>query len=449
MKAEEFVSVGYQKLLTFERPGGGFDWWGREPALVFLTAYGLQQFVDMKKVYPTVDEGVIKRARGFLAGKQDADGAWRKVGGTHGMRMSQFKNPVLPLTAYVAWSLLESGETGDAVKKAITYIKNHLDDAGGEFYVMALAANALIAYDPEDTDGLAVLRMLDSKKQSEDSTFFWKNKGKTMYHSSGKAGDVETTALVAYAMLKAGVFAPTINGALSYIIKSKRGSGGWGSTQATILALKALVRGLGGVEQKEPIEVTYDINGKKKSFTITPDQADVMQLFDLKDFTRTGKNTVKLSAKGKSNLMYQIVGRHYQPWSGVKPPTRKIIDIDLAYDRTNLKKHDLLTANVRFCYNGAAETNMVILDLGVPPGFTVSPGDLAEFVGKKYERYSVSARKITIYIGRTVPGKELKFSYTLIAKYPIKAKTPKSTAYEYYNPDVRSTVKPVELIVTE
>ncbi|MHC4663644.1 MAG: hypothetical protein ACYS8W_18445 [Planctomycetota bacterium] len=92
---------------------------------------------------------------------------------------------------------------------------------------------------------------------------------------------------------------------------------------------------------------------------------------------------------------------------------------------------------------------MVILDLGVPPGFTVNSGDLTELVGKQIERFSVSGRKITIYLGKTMPGGEVKFSYTLVAKYPIKAQTPKSTAYEYYNPDVKSTVKPVELTVTE
>ena len=58
MKAEQFLSVGYQKLLTFERPGGGFDWWGNGQPLVWLSAYGLQEFSDMAKVYP-VDRGVI------------------------------------------------------------------------------------------------------------------------------------------------------------------------------------------------------------------------------------------------------------------------------------------------------------------------------------------------------------------------------------------------------
>ena len=52
MKAEQYLNVGYQRLLTFERPGGGFDWWGSGPPLIWLSAYGLQEFNDMAKVYP-------------------------------------------------------------------------------------------------------------------------------------------------------------------------------------------------------------------------------------------------------------------------------------------------------------------------------------------------------------------------------------------------------------
>ena len=62
MKAEQYLNVGYQKLLTFERPGGGFDWWGNGEPLVWLSAYGLQEFNDMARVYP-IDRGVIDRTQ--------------------------------------------------------------------------------------------------------------------------------------------------------------------------------------------------------------------------------------------------------------------------------------------------------------------------------------------------------------------------------------------------
>src|ERR1043166_184082 len=75
MKGESFLNVGYQKLLTFERPCGGFDWWGNGEPLVWLSAYGLQEFNDMAKVYP-IDKGIIDRTQQFLVRKMDKDGTW-------------------------------------------------------------------------------------------------------------------------------------------------------------------------------------------------------------------------------------------------------------------------------------------------------------------------------------------------------------------------------------
>src|SRR5213593_1649292 len=88
MKAEQYLNVGYQKLLTSERPGGGFDWWGSGEPLVWLSAYGLQEFNDMANVYP-VDRGVIDRTQRWLLKQQGPDGAWSNIGMTHGIAMEQ------------------------------------------------------------------------------------------------------------------------------------------------------------------------------------------------------------------------------------------------------------------------------------------------------------------------------------------------------------------------
>ena len=45
------------------------------------------------------------------------------------------------------------------------------------------------------------------------------------------------------------------------------------------------------------------------------------------------------------------------------------------------------------------------------------------------------------------PGATLSFEYGLKPKYPIKAKTPETVAYEYYTPANRAIAKPVELVV--
>src|SRR5215831_3033527 len=125
LKAEQFLNVGYQKLLTFERPGGGFDWWGSGPPLVWLSAYALQEFSDMAKVYP-VDRGVIDRTQAYLLKQRDKDHTWSNVGATHSETIAAMGNPKLLLTSYVTWSLLESGMPKDKVLTSIQWIRTNI-----------------------------------------------------------------------------------------------------------------------------------------------------------------------------------------------------------------------------------------------------------------------------------------------------------------------------------
>jgi hypothetical protein len=451
MKAEYYINVGYQRLLTFEvRPGGGFEWWGRAPANIVLSAIGLLQFTDMAKVYE-IDERIIDRTRNFILSKQNKDGSWSLDRGRTAWSWKGLSGTFV-VTSYVAWSLAEAGYQGKALNKAVEFIIKHLDEAGGT-YGLALAANVLAAVRPDEDVTYSLLNKLDSmKKENTDwNSVSWSSGGQTVTYASGGHADIETTALVAMAMMRTGRYANTINRALTHLVKTKDGRGTWGSTSATILALKALLKGLGGQPQKEDVTITVRVNDITETLTVTPEQSDVMRVIDFKNFTCKGENRVKISIKGKGNFMYQLVGRYYLPWDKVKPEQEeKPLEIELTYDRTTLSKDDILNAHVELTYKGKQPTFMIVLDLGIPPGFDVDAGAFAELVKqKKIERFGVTARQITIYLGRVMPGQVLEFDYQLRARYPIRAKTPKSTAYEYYTPTNRDTVEPVELVVKE
>src|SRR6266576_2662123 len=164
MKAETYLSAGYQRLLTFERPGGGFDWWGNGEPLVWLSAYGLHEFNDMAKVYP-IDRGVINRTQAWLMKQQDPkDGTWSKIGGTHGESIERMGDAKLLLTSYVVWSLLDSGLRTKELDKSVAYIRAHAKDADNA-YILALAANALASWDPKDDSTLELLQKLEKRKK--------------------------------------------------------------------------------------------------------------------------------------------------------------------------------------------------------------------------------------------------------------------------------------------
>src|SRR5437764_1811247 len=163
MKAESFLTVGYQKLLTFERPGGGFDWWGSGEPLVWLSAYGLQEFNDMAKVYP-IDKGVIDRTQQWLMKQRGPDGTWSNIGMTHGESIERMGNPKLLLTSYVVWALCDSGMKDKGLEPSIAFIRSEVKKADNA-YILALAANAMAAWDANDDSTLEVLQKLSKLKK--------------------------------------------------------------------------------------------------------------------------------------------------------------------------------------------------------------------------------------------------------------------------------------------
>src|SRR5205814_43901 len=215
MRAEQYLNVGYQKLLTFERPGGGFDWWGSGEPLVWLSAYGLQEFNDMAKVYP-IDKGVITRTHAWLMKQMDKDGTWSKIGATHGESIERMGDPKLLLTSYVTWSLLDSGLKTPELKKSIEFIRNGVPKAENA-YILALAANALAAWDAQDDsthEALAkVLKKLESMKQvnAEWKAISFPAGGQSLAYARGDSLTVETTSLAVLAMLKSGQFTNEVN----------------------------------------------------------------------------------------------------------------------------------------------------------------------------------------------------------------------------------------------
>jgi uncharacterized protein YfaS (alpha-2-macroglobulin family) len=238
-KAEGYIANGYQRLLTFEVPGGGFSWFGQAPANKILTAYGLMEFSDMSKVYD-VDPKVIARTSEWLAAQQQEDGSWKpdtsfiNEGATN-----RYNTDVLRITAYLAWSLADTGYHGPAVDKARAYIASHLD-SHPDAYTLAVLANFAVA-DNKDRDLTARIfqMLLDARTETADKVSW--SAEETGVYSTGSSATIETTGLAAQALLKWGQSPAVTRKALAYLTSTKQASGNWGSTQATIMALRALV----------------------------------------------------------------------------------------------------------------------------------------------------------------------------------------------------------------
>src|SRR5262249_10165697 len=162
-------------------------------------------------------------------------------------------------------------------------LRAHLNDAGDNTYVLAMTANALAAYDPKDDSTLDVLQRLEKRHEQipEWKAINFPAKATSLTYARGDGGTIETSALTALAMLRTGQFTNSLNKTLTYLIKAKQANGTWGSTQATILSLKALLGGLGGPPHKGRTPFAIKVNGAVAARgEVTEENADVMQLFD-------------------------------------------------------------------------------------------------------------------------------------------------------------------------
>jgi hypothetical protein len=448
LTAEQYVATGYQRLVTFEVPGGGFSLFGQPPAQVFLTAYGLMEFSDMAKVYP-VDPDLIDRTARWLLAQQQSDGTWLEQGYSEHWQVAS----KLPTTAYIAWALMEAGyKDTPEVSRAVGYIREFARQEQDP-YSLALVANALTTYDPNDPTTRAVLEKLYGLRQSDGDTVYWQNSQASFMGATGSSGSIETTALAAAAFLRAGAYPDASGGALAYLIQSKDTWGTWSTTQATILSLKALLLATQATgTAADPATVRVSLNKElTEEIVISPDQADVVHLvtFD-QGFSPTGANRLQLEVEGGQNLMYQVTTSYYLPWDKVPPASagEELLDIDLSYDRTRLAVNDTVTAQVGVKLNQPGVVKMALLDLGLPPGFTVLTEDLDRLVEmRQIARYELTGRQLIVYLENFADP--LTFSYRLRARFPLRAQTAPSSGYDYYNPSAQTIQSPLEVVVTE
>jgi uncharacterized protein YfaS (alpha-2-macroglobulin family) len=461
-KARQYIHLGYQRLLSFEikngtTPSGGFDWFGNPPANRVLTAYGLMEFEDMARVHD-VDPNLIARTRAWLLAQRQPDGTWQADHGLHegqlGSGYEQMnKNATLLTTAYVAWAVF-SGQGSSDHGATATYLKAQKPELVEDPYTLAVMMAALVAMDNKAPELKMLAARLDSLKKTDEAgkRVWWEKPtapeqgGFRPFYGNGDAGAIETTAMAALALLKTGGQPANVRGALTWLVEKKDSRGTWHSTQATILALKALLEGTGaalGGESTREIEIALD-GAVTRKVTIPTDQSDVMQFIDLSDEVATGKQTLSLKELTDTGTVFQVIFRYHAP--EIDQQIASTLAVNVEYDRSKLKVDDLVTAKATVSNTGAETAPMVMVDLPIPPGFAIETDALEGLqAARTIAKYQLTPRQAIIYLREIPAGKSMTIEYQLKATMPVKVQVAPAEVYEYYNPAKRARGKPSNL----
>lgn len=446
-RAFSLVSTGYQRLLTFESPTGGFNWWGdADPGNRILSAIMLWHLKDMEGVIET-DPAVRDRTLAWLLSQQQADGSWSAGDALHAGN-EVLGTSVARTTAFISWALAHTGWADAAVERASAYLRANLPDEA-DLYANALAANALGFVDPSGAATSELFARLDrAKVEGVEGRIEWPTEAPSWTGASGDAAAIETTGLVAYGLIKARAYPGNAAGAVKYIVGNKDAVGTWYNTQATMNALRALLAAASPQGSEAEGTLTVAVNGAASApVAITRADGDVHQVIDLTGAVRAGENTVSITMAGQGELSYHLARRVHRP--AAPTATSPELALDVQYESETLTVGQPVRAAVQATYRGAGRRDQVIVRVGVAPGFAPLDADVDAIVADgRASRVEKNAGDVTFYLMGVGSGESRDLSFRMIPRLPGAVQAPASVVYAYYESSIRAVVAPTALVVT-
>ena len=435
-RAQALLARGYQKLTSFECREKGYEWFGGDPGHEALTAYGLLEFADMAQVM-AVDPEMLARTRAWLRSRRDGKGGFQRNGralDTFGAAPEDVTN------AYIVWALVESGERDLAAEvAAVKALAGRTDDP----YVLALVAATLRRL--EDADALPILARL-RKRQAADGRLA--GAATSITRSGGESLDLETTSLAVLAWLRVPEFTQEVERGMAWIATRCK-AGRFGSTQATVLALKAIVAydaAHAATRAAGTVVATVDgVEAARVPFAAAQEGAIVLP--DLGARLTPGEHVVVLTMEGGSDLPYAFTVR----WSSRTPDTsakaKVALDVRLAKDAATEGDPVDVAVTVR---NVTAEgLPMVTAIVGLPGGLEVRPDALKDLVkAGTVAAVETRGREVILYWRAVAPSATTAFTLPCVAAIPGRYTGPSSRAYLYYTDEDKVWVPGVAMTIT-
>jgi hypothetical protein len=359
--------------------------------------------------------------------------------------------------AYIVWALTESGPDDDVTVELATLIDQA--KTSKDPYFLALVANSLLNRS-KTGESKAVLHAL-VEAQKEDGHLDGAETSIT--RSGGRDLQIEATALTVLAWLKANhpEYAPNVRKAVEWIGKQRGGYGGFGSTQSTILALKALIAHTRANKKTANAgALVLTVNGKvvdRKAFPAGAQDALIVTVPKADQVLKAGVNVVEVQITGKNAFPYTLGWsyRTLKPANGPKCP----VQLSTRFDHNDVQEADTVHLTATVENKSGQDQGMTVAILGLPGGVTL-PEDMKQIKayvrprakdGKKGDisRYlsyfEIRGRDLVLYWRDLAKDEKIEIGLDLICRVPGEYRGPASRAYLYYNADDKFWTEPLQV----
>lgn len=458
-RAKDLLDRGLSRLTSFEcldspaQKKQGFEWFG-SPDLAHeaLTAYGLLQFKDMARVHQ-VDPELIKRTQAYLISRRDGLGGFKR----NAQALDSFGGaPKHTTDAYIVWALVESDPDDTEkldLKKEIEAIKgealNESFRGGKDAYFVALVANVLLQRGDRET----AMRLLDRLKEKHLKAGAVTGGETSITRSGGRDLDIETTAMAMLGWLRSNEtkYAGTLKECTKWLSQQRGGHGGFGSTQSTIMALKALIlHAKKNAHPTEAGEIKLLVNGKvigTKRFSETEIEVIGFDVVKAEEIFAAGvKTDVEIVTDAKHPYPFAL-SYTYTTLTPVSAD-KCAVKLETRLGRNKATEGETVPLTVSLHNLEKQGQGMAVAIVGLPAGMKV-PTDMKQLTELREKGiisfFETRGRELILYWRELAPERKIELNLELICEVPGHYRGPASRGYLYYNADYKHWVEPMNM----
>uniref|UniRef100_A0A8D2NET8 A2ML1 protein n=1 Tax=Zonotrichia albicollis TaxID=44394 RepID=A0A8D2NET8_ZONAL len=324
-KATGYLVSGYQRQLNYKHPDGSYSTFGPrygQPGNTWLTAFVLKSFAQARH-HIFIEERHIQDALHWLSYKQKENGCFQSSGTLLNNAMKGGVDNEATLTAYITIALLEIPlpVTHSVVRNALFCLETAANQKENHVYTKALLAYAFALAGNRD-QRKALLDSLEKEAVRKDGSVHWQRPGREpeadlpFHRYRAPSAEVEMTAYVLLAQLTSQP-APAQEELVSasliakWISSQQNPSGGFSSTQDTVVALQALslygaaTYAKSGAASKVALQSGGDF---QQDFQVDPSNRLLLQRVPLPQVP--GEYSVEVSGEGcvylQTSLRYNV-----------------------------------------------------------------------------------------------------------------------------------------------
>ncbi|XP_034936868.1 CD109 antigen-like isoform X2 [Chelonus insularis] len=443
-KALRYLEIGYQQELTYRHNDGSFSAFGMSDASgsTWLTAFVARSFKQATD-YITIEDRIIDDALLWLSNVQAPNGSFPEVGHISHRDMQGGASKGLALTAFTLIAFLENSDAivkyKNTINKGVDYIVKNMEDLD-DLYALSVCTYVLnLARHPYED---SAFNRLESKAMVKEDMKWWskpvpKDDKNPWFNSLPRSVNVEMTSYTLLTYLRRNLVSDSM-ALMKWLVKQRNPEGGFSSTQDTVVglfALSKLAEKLSTKSNNLAIKINYE-GGGQSQININSENGMILQKYTLPRKTRI----VNVTATGTGFAIVQLSSRYNLNVTGAWP----LFTLDPQVDRNSNENHLQLSVCSGFVPTKEAnESNMAVMEVSLPSGFTVDMDTLPSLeVSQNVKRVETKNGNtmVVLYFDKMVK-KEYCPTISAYRTHKVAEQKPVPVSiYDYYDSSRRARV---------